>query len=60
MPSSDRTRYLIAGALLLIALSWLVSDIARGDWSRVVVRGVLAVAVVVAILTLTRIRRRLP
>lgn len=60
MPSSDRTRYLIAGALLLIVLSWLVSDIARGDWSRVVVRGVLAVAVVVAVLTLSQIRRRLP
>lgn len=58
MNRPDRTRFLIAGVLLLIVSSWLVADIARGDWGRVVFRGVLAVAVVVAILTLTRIRGR--
>jgi len=55
---AGRGRYLFAGLLLLIVVGWLVADIARGDWSRVLVRGVLAVAVVVAVLTLAQIRRR--
>ena len=30
MKNQDRTRYLLAGVLLLIVGSWLVADIARG------------------------------
>lgn len=58
MNHSDRTRYLVAGALLLIVLSWLAVDAWRGDWGRVVVRGIFATVLVAVSLTLTRLRGR--
>lgn len=58
MVPPDRTRYLLAGALLLVVGSWLVADVVRGEWWRVVFRSVLAVVLVAVILTLARLRGR--
>ena len=55
---TDRSRYLVAGALLLIVFRWLAVDIVHGDWSRVLVRGIFAVALVALILTVARLRGR--
>lgn len=52
---TDRSRYAGAAVLLPIVGSWLVADVARGNWGRVVFQVVLAMAVVVAVQTLTRL-----
>ena len=57
---TDRTRYAVAAVLLLIVGSWLVVDMSRGNWGRVLFQGVLAVAVVVTILTLAQVRKGPP
>lgn len=57
LTNPDRTRYAAAGFLLLIVLNWVAVDAWRGNWGRVAFQGVLAGAVIVAILTLVRLPR---